>query len=1062
MLALALWIPASVSAHGTRGDAPPPVVVPDRVVMPGGDSGLFRGSAGTADLARVQDRTTDALPAQVARRRVVQTDGVYLQTRLVPRMAAPDAADLPKRIAGGGDAVRLNLFADTVVDATMEKFQHTLSGDLVWQGRLGGRSGAAHLVIAKGRVTGSVTVDGIMYSILPDKDGNTVIDQIDPSGFPPVGAHFAPELQPSGKEISRPSWMKPLGGPSIVGDPNTMTTITLAVAYTAAAAAQATDIVSEINLAVAQANAAYANSGANITLQLAGTFQTGYSEGSKNASTVISEARSGLAGSGSAADLYSARRAYGADIVALIVKDYSAFQACGVAYMLLNPTASAGSYAVSASMRGSCIVSNQTLAHEIGHNMGLAHDRYAVSKYNEGPWYRNLPQDYDYFGYADTGARELTVMSYFDACRDVGVSCTRATRFSSPDRNFGNGSPSGVALGQTNPANNTRVLNANKDVVATWRPSTSTDPVLTVVKSGTGGGTVISSPAGISCGSDCLSAYASGTSVTLSASAASTSSFAGWSGACSGTAATASVTVTASTSCTATFTLNAVVAPANDAFASATAITGTSGSATGSTVGASKETGEPNHAGNRGGHSAWWTWTPASSGSTTITTAGSSFDTLLAIYTGSSVGALTGIASNDDVGRSRQSSVTFNVTGGTTYAVAVDGYNGDFGSVTLNWTHTTGSAPANDAFAGAVDLTSVSGVVSGSNRFATKEAGEPSHAGNAGGASVWWKITPNRNARVRLSTSGSNFDTTLAVYTGTAVNALTRVAANDDAGNTLQSSVSFRATSGTTYYIAVDGHGGATGSIRLGYSGGPSASHQVENGWWWSPAQPGSGIAIEQSGGSLYVGAYLYDTSGKAVWYAAMGSMTGTTFNGALVEYAGGQTLRGLYRKPEVRRIVGDIRIDFSSETAGTVTWPGGTMAIQRYDIVSGGAYEGSADGDPEAGWWWNEFESGRGYFIESQGSGRTAYVGGYMYDSDGAPVWYIAIGGLQAGALNTGLTLTGELSEYANGQSLGGAWQSPRVAGPRGTVTIQFTSATTATLTLPDGRQVTLTRFAF
>ena len=75
---------------------------------------------------------------------------------------------------------------------------------------------------------------------------------------------------------------------------------------------------------------------------------------------------------------------------------------------------------------------------------------------------------------------------------------------------------------------------------------------LTVSKSGTGSGTVTSSPAGISCGSDCSESYASGTSVTLTASAAGGSSFAGWSGACSGSG-TCNVSMTAARSVTATF-----------------------------------------------------------------------------------------------------------------------------------------------------------------------------------------------------------------------------------------------------------------------------------------------------------------------------------------------------------------------------------------------------------------------------------------------------------------------------------------------------------------------------
>ena len=80
---------------------------------------------------------------------------------------------------------------------------------------------------------------------------------------------------------------------------------------------------------------------------------------------------------------------------------------------------------------------------------------------------------------------------------------------------------------------------------------------LVVVRAGTGNGTVISTtPTGISCGSACSAVYSSGTAVTLTATAASDSSFSGWTGGgCSGTGA-CTVTLTANTTVTATFTVN--------------------------------------------------------------------------------------------------------------------------------------------------------------------------------------------------------------------------------------------------------------------------------------------------------------------------------------------------------------------------------------------------------------------------------------------------------------------------------------------------------------------------
>ncbi len=1061
VMMLAVGIASSALAHEPPKTGPSPWIYTPSTAQLTSDGGLFVSPAGDAALSRIQTKA-DGLPPEVARRRIVQTDPVYLETRILPRVAAGDAGQ-PKKIEVSADAVRLNLFPDVVVDMARTRYQHTLSGDFVWEGKpANGADGTANLVVAKGRITGAVTVGGVTYSIYPDKLGNTVIEQLDPRGFPKPGPHPIPEIPKTDKRGGLPVWQAPADGPSVVGDPNSMTTITLLAAYTEAAAAESADIVSEINLAVSMANTAYANSGVNITLQLTGTLAATYTESSRDASIVINDARLGMAGSGELSELNAARVAYGADLVALIVKNYSAFQACGIGYMPLNPTTAYAAYGVSATMRGSCLA-GQTLSHETGHNMGLAHDRYAVRKYNEGPWYGTLPQDYDYFGYVSTAAREMDVMSYYDLCNDSGVNCTRATRFSSPGRTFSNGAASGVALGSTDPADNARVLNINKDVVAQWRPATVSGVVLTVTKSGTGSGTVTSSPSGISCGSTCSASFSSGQVVTLTASASSGSTFAGWSSSCSGTSSTATVTMTASATCIATFTGSTSGTPANDAFASATEITGSSGSTTGSNVSATKETGESSHAGNSGGKSVWWTWTPTSGGSTTITTIGSSFDTLLAVYTGSGVSAVTTVASNDDTSSSLQSSVTFTASAGTSYRIAVDGYSGASGSIVLTWSQSaTTSAPANDSFSSAIALTSSSGTTTGSNASATKETGEPSHAGNSGGASVWWKITPTATGQVTVTTAGSNFDTLLAVYTGSAIGSLTSVASNDDTGATLQSSVSFTGTAGTTYYIAVDGYSGSTGSIVLGYTGGPSSTFTVQTGWWWSSSLAGTGFGIEQSGSNLFIGAYLYDTDGTAVWYTSIGTISSNVFSGNLVEYQSGQTLSGSYRAPEVRRTVGTVSITFSSSTTGTLTWPGGTIAIERFDIVSGGVAAGSATGDPEKGWWWSSSESGRGYFIETQGSTRAIFMAAYMYDTDNSAVWYAAGGGVLASSLLVGNSFTGTLSEYGNGQSLGGTYRSPTITATRGTITIDFTSSTRAVLTLPSGQQVNLTRFTF
>jgi len=95
-------------------------------------------------------------------------------------------------------------------------------------------------------------------------------------------------------------------------------------------------------------------------------------------------------------------------------------------------------------------------------------------------------------------------------------------------------------------------LSASESVTATFNP-TQGMAQLTVVDQGTGTGTVTSSPAGINCGTACSANFSIGTQVTLTATPASGSSFAGWSGGnCSGTA-TCVVTLNTNQKVTATF-----------------------------------------------------------------------------------------------------------------------------------------------------------------------------------------------------------------------------------------------------------------------------------------------------------------------------------------------------------------------------------------------------------------------------------------------------------------------------------------------------------------------------
>ena len=259
--------------------------------------------------------------------------------------------------------------------------------------------------------------------------------------------------------------------------------------------------------------------------------------------------------------------------------------------------------------------------------------------------------------------------------------------------------------------------------------------------------------------------------------------------------------------------------PLPDLFADAQPIAGASGSVDSSNVGSTKELGEPNHAGNPGGASIWFAWTAPATGEYVFDTCESAIDTLLAVYTGATVNALTEVASNDNGGCGARSTVTFIATEGTTYLIAVDGKDGATGPITLTWL----PVPPNDDFADAEPIFGPTGTVTGTNVAASTEPGEPDFAGPSG-ASIWYVWTAPATSDFTFDTCGSDFNTVLAIYRGDDLTTLTPVAGDDDGclGGGSESSVTFSAVSGTTYYIAVagrdfGGEGISTGNAVLNW-----------------------------------------------------------------------------------------------------------------------------------------------------------------------------------------------------------------------------------------------------
>ncbi len=271
----------------------------------------------------------------------------------------------------------------------------------------------------------------------------------------------------------------------------------------------------------------------------------------------------------------------------------------------------------------------------------------------------------------------------------------------------------------------------------------------------------------------------------------------------------------------------------NDLFENRYPITGQSKTVVGVSTNASKEAGEPFHSGNRGGRSVWWSWVAPASGPVTLNTFGSTFDTLLGVYLGTAVGSLTEVANATPSYGEGRSIVTFDAVQGVEYQFAVDGYNNGVGALAGRVVLSLFQYPpqplhANDAFENASPITAPFLTVQSANVGATREAGEPAHTGLQQGHSLWWTWTAPADGPVTITTTNSEFDTTLSVYTGASLMSLSLVAENDDIDvGHVQSSVTFNAVAGTVYRLAVDGYGNRVGFITLTVSP-----------WLMAPAAP--------------------------------------------------------------------------------------------------------------------------------------------------------------------------------------------------------------------------------
>ena len=324
--------------------------------------------------------------------------------------------------------------------------------------------------------------------------------------------------------------------------------------------------------------------------------------------------------------------------------------------------------------------------------------------------------------------------------------------------------------------------------------------------------------------------------------------------------------------------------PANDDFAAAQVLSGPTGVTAGSNVDATQEEGEPDHAPQAPGHSVWYRWTAPASGRVVFDTCDATeTDTVLAVYTGPNVAALRRVVRSDDSCGDR-SLVSFTAVAGRTYLIAVDGYQRG-GPFTLTWEQI--DRPQNDVFSSPLTLSGADGLVTERSFGAGAEAGEPSPAR---AASVWYSWTAPFTGGVTFETCGSSFDTVLAAYTGTSVDAVRQVAHDDDDCGP-QSRIRFGARAGTDYRIQVYGVKGTMGWIRLGWLGATSprndgfAAARVLRGTRGSITGTNAG-AVAEAGEKAWASVW-YRWRAPRLMAIAFSTCSGAEFDSAITVYRG-------------------------------------------------------------------------------------------------------------------------------------------------------------------------------
>ncbi|WP_420431018.1 S8 family peptidase [Hyphobacterium sp.] len=256
--------------------------------------------------------------------------------------------------------------------------------------------------------------------------------------------------------------------------------------------------------------------------------------------------------------------------------------------------------------------------------------------------------------------------------------------------------------------------------------------------------------------------------------------------------------------------LSIAAPPTNDNFGDASPLASVMGKFSINTLGATRESGEPQNSEPEAGGSVWYRWTAPFSGQMSFSAASSTMTPIVSVYTGDDVAALSPVQTT--IARRGSTNTVFDAVAGTTYKISVAGADGLSGLA--NAIFAPSGPPGNYPFANALAISGRSGRVSNFIANIGNVALSADNASNAEDPFAWYEWTAPANGTVWFDPTFSTFPAGIgAISDGTEI------------AEALNGRISFAATAGETYQIAVFSPNQTEGLYDLAWSMDTAPDH---------------------------------------------------------------------------------------------------------------------------------------------------------------------------------------------------------------------------------------------